>query len=126
MLKFKDGKLGKVASVLDCCQPYYFHTHLVGSQGSLLDDKYHSDLAHGDKRQEWKQLPYRPVDSGDVADHPYQEQFNSFFDALARGEEMPLTGLADAVRTHEVIFAADRSWKERRPVKLQEIQPKGT
>ena len=34
---------------------------------------------------------------------------------------MPLTGLTDAVRTHEVIFAADRSWQERRPVKLSEI-----
>jgi predicted dehydrogenase len=66
------------------------------------------------------------VDSGDVADHPYLEQFNRFFEALARGEEMPLTGLADAVRTHEVIFAADRSWKEQRPVKLAELQPKGT
>jgi predicted dehydrogenase len=126
LLKFKDGKLGKVASVLDCLQPYYFHTHLVGSEGSLLDDRYHSNLAHGDERRQWKQLPYRPVDSGDVADHPYQEQFNRFFEALARGEEMPLTGLAEAVRTHEVIFAADRSWKEQRPVKLEELQTKGS
>jgi len=125
LLKFKDGKLGKVASVLDCFQPYYFHTHLVGSEGSLLDDKHHSNLAHGDDRQQWKQLPYKPVDSGDVADHPYQEQFSSFFEALARGEEMPLTGLADAVRTHEVILAADRSWQEKRPVQLEEIQAKG-
>jgi predicted dehydrogenase len=126
LLKFKNGALGKVASVLDCFQPYYFHTHLVGSEGSLLDDKYHSNLEHGDSRQQWKQLPYKPVDSGDVADHPYQEQFDAFFAALTRGEEMPLTGLTDAVRTHEVIFAADRSWKEQRPVKLEELQPKGT
>ena len=41
--------------------------------------------------------------------------------AIARGEEMPLTGLAEAARTHEVIFAADRSWQEKRPVKLAEI-----
>lgn len=29
ILKFKDGRIGKVASVIDCLQPYYFHTHLV-------------------------------------------------------------------------------------------------
>jgi hypothetical protein len=29
--------------------------------------------------------------------------------------------LTQAVRTHEVIFAADLSWQERRPVKLSEI-----
>lgn len=125
LLKFKGGALGKVASVLDCFQPYYFHTHLVGSEGSLLDDKYHSNLEHGNDHGQWKPLPYKPVDSGDVADHPYQEQFNCFLEALARGKEMPLSGLTDAVRTHEVIFAADRSWKEQRPVKLEEVQPKG-
>ena len=34
------------------------------------------------------------LDSGDVADHPYQTQFQAFFDALDRGEEMPLTSFA--------------------------------
>ena len=126
LLKFKDGKIGKVATVLDCFQPYYFHTHLVGSKGSLLDDKFHSNPEHGNDRLQWKSLPYKPVDSGDVSDHPYQEQFDSFFAALVRGEEMPLTGLAEAVRTHEVIFAADRSWQEKRPVRMEEIQAKGT
>jgi len=42
-------------------------------------------------------------------------------ESLAQGQEMPLTGLTDAARTHEVIFAADLSWQERRPVKLEEV-----
>src|SRR6185295_5978646 len=42
ILKFRDGRIGKVASVIDCLQPYYFHVHLVGSKGSLLDNKFHS------------------------------------------------------------------------------------
>ena len=48
-------------------------------------------------------------DSGDVSDHPYQSQFQEFFNALDRDEDMPLTSFADAVRTFEVIFAADQS-----------------
>ena len=121
MLKYPDGKVGKVAAVLDCFQPYYFHTHLVGSEGSLLDNKFHSNLVQGHERNTWNTLPFKPVDSGDVSDHPYQVQFESFFEALARNEDMPLTGLKEAVRTHEVMFAADRSWQERRPVKLAEL-----
>jgi hypothetical protein len=33
-----------------------------------------------------------------------------------------LTGLKEAVRTHEVIFAADRSLQLGRPVKLDEFR----
>jgi predicted dehydrogenase len=75
VIKFKGGAVGKCASVIDCWQPYYFHTHLVGSEGSLLDDKFHSNLIDGLSRNNWNQLSYKPVDSGDVHDHPYQTQF---------------------------------------------------
>jgi predicted dehydrogenase len=58
------------------------------------------------------------LDSGDVSDHPYQTQFQAFFDALDRGKEMALTSLDDAVRSHEVIFAADRSAQTCKPVRV--------
>jgi predicted dehydrogenase len=47
ILKFKGGKVGKCASVTDCQQPYYFHTHLVGSEGSLLDNRIYSTKLSG-------------------------------------------------------------------------------
>ncbi len=118
ILKFKDGRLGKCASVIDCLQPYYFHTHLVGSEGSLLDNKFHSTTLKGLNKNKWSKLSMKLVDSGDVSDHPYQTQFDAFFEALERGKEMPLTSLNTAVKTHEVIFAADQSAREGRPVKL--------
>jgi UDP-N-acetyl-2-amino-2-deoxyglucuronate dehydrogenase len=122
LLKFKDGRVGKCASVIDCWQPYYFHTHLVGSEGSLLDNRFHSNLIDGLSRQHWNELSFKPVDSGDVSDHPYQTQFDQFFEAIQRDQEMPLTGLTEAVRTHEVIFAADRSLQLGRPVKMDEFR----
>ncbi|MCY3023540.1 MAG: Gfo/Idh/MocA family oxidoreductase [Planctomycetota bacterium] len=122
VLKFRNGATGKCASVIDCWQPYYFHTHLVGSEGSLLDTRYHSNLVDGADRQRWTELAVKPVDSGDVHDHPYQTQFDAFFAALAQGKDMPLTGLCDAVRTHEVVFAAMLSEEQRRPVKLAEVR----
>lgn len=118
ILKFKDGKIGKCASVIDCLQPYYFHTHLVGSEGSLLDNKFFSTRLGGLNKAKWSELSMKMLDSGDVSDHPYQLQFENFFQALDRGEEMPLTSLEHALRSHEVIFAADRSAREGKPVAL--------
>jgi predicted dehydrogenase len=58
------------------------------------------------------------LDSGDVTDHPYQTQFEAFFTALDQGRDMPLTSLGDALKSHEIIFAADRSAQTGKPVKL--------
>lgn len=119
LLKFKDGRIGKVASVIDCIQPYYFHTHLVGSEGSLLDNKLHSSKLGGLDKTRWSELSMKMLDSGDVSDHPYQSQFEAFFKALKKKKPMPLTHINDAIRTHEILFAADRSAKSGgRPVKL--------
>jgi len=109
ILKFKDGRVGKVASVIDCLQPYYFHVHLVGSEGSLLDNKIYSTQLGALDKHRWSELSMKLLDSGDVSDHPYQLQFQAFFDALDKDTDMPLTSLAHALRTHEIIFAADTS-----------------
>jgi predicted dehydrogenase len=121
ILRFKDGKVGKVASVIDCLQPYYFHTHLVGSEGSLLDDKIHSARLGTDKSR-WSSLSTHLVDSGDVKDHPYQPQFQAFVDAIRANRKMPLTDFETALETHRVIFAADLSARKREPVRLSKLK----
>jgi predicted dehydrogenase len=121
ILKFKNGAIGKCAAIVDCLQPYYFHTHLVGSEGSLLDNKFHSQKLAGLNRHAWSQLSMKMLDSGDVADHPYQTQFQAFFDALDRGQEMPLTSFAEGFKTHRIIEAADRSAREGRPIRVSDL-----
>ncbi len=64
----------------------------------------------------------RLLDSGDVNDHPYQTQFATFFKALAKGKDMPLTDFETAAKSHEIIFAADLSAKTNKPVKLSELR----
>jgi UDP-N-acetyl-2-amino-2-deoxyglucuronate dehydrogenase len=121
IVKFKNGSVGKTAAVVDCLQPYYFHTHLVGSEGSILDNKFHSQKLAGLNRHAWSSLSMKLLDSGDVSDHPYLTQFQAFFDALEQGKEMPLTSFADAFVTHRVMAAADKSAADGRPVKVAEI-----
>lgn len=118
ILKFTSGRIGKCASIVDCLQPYYFHTHLCGSEGSLLDNKFHS-MKLQTNRHEWSNLAIKMLDSGDVSDHPYQRQFQAFFDAIEKGTDMPLTSLNDALVTHKIIFAADESAQTRKPVRLK-------
>jgi predicted dehydrogenase len=117
LLKFRNGSVGKCTSSVDCLQPYYFHTHLLGSKGSLLDNKFHSQELATNKAA-WSTLALKMLDSGDVADHPYQTQFEAFFNALDNGRQMPLTSLDEAAISHEIIFAADRSAETGRPVRL--------
>ncbi len=117
ILKFKGGRIGKCAAIVDCLQPYYFHTHLVGSEGSLLDNKFHSMKLHTNKHA-WSNLAMKMLDSGDVSDHPYQAQFDKFFESINAGVDMPLTSLKDAMRSHEVIFAADKSAATGKSVRL--------
>jgi len=121
ILKFKSGAVGKCAAVVDCLQPYYFHTHLVGSEGSLLDNKFHSMKLNTNKHA-WSSLAMKLLDSGDVSDHPYQTQFEAFFNALDKGKEMPLTSFADAARSHEIMFAADQSAATGKTVKISAMK----
>ncbi|MSU50900.1 MAG: Gfo/Idh/MocA family oxidoreductase [Opitutus sp.] len=120
IVRFANGALGKVASVIDCLQPYYFHTHLVGSKGSLLDHKFHSNELATNKGK-WSELSMKMLDSGDVSDHPYQLQFQAFFDATDAGKAMPLTSLKTSMKSHLAVLAADRSVREKRTVQLSEL-----
>jgi predicted dehydrogenase len=92
----------------------------VGSEGSLLDHKFHSAKLAVDKHK-WSELSMKLLDSGDVSDHPYQTQFQAFFDAVDAGREMPLTSLELALKSHLACLAADRSAQENRTVTLAEL-----
>ena len=111
------GAVAKVTSCIDCLQPYYFHVHLVGSEGSILDNKLYTTTIKGLKKQ-WTTLPTALVDSGDVHDHPYEPQFKEFVEAIQENRPMALTSMDLALETHRVIFAADESARTGRPVRV--------
>lgn len=121
ILRFKSGRIGKVTASIDCLQPYYFHCHLVGSEGSLLDNKFYSARLPGMVKERWSTLETALVDSGDVTDHPYRPQFEAFRDSIINDTPMPLTDFETAFQSHRVIYAADLSVAEGRPVKLSEL-----
>lgn len=121
LLKFKNGRIGKVASVVDCLQPYYFHIHLIGSRGSLLDDQFYSTQLEGTDKDRWGKLGVPMIDSGDVEDHPYLPQFTAFVESIKNKKTMPLTDFDTALQSHKVCFAIDLSAQEGHTVKLSDL-----
>lgn len=117
ILKMSSGAVAKVTSCIDCLQPYYFHVHLVGSEGSLLDNRIYTNKLKGLKKQ-WATLPTALIDSGDVHDHPYAAQFQEFVNGVQRNRPMSQTNLDTALETFRVLFAADESAKTGKAVQI--------
>jgi predicted dehydrogenase len=122
IIRFDNGAVGKVASIIDSYQPYHLRVHLVGSDGALVDGKFWSTRIAGLDPDQWSDLGVKLETSADVIHHPYAQQFLAFFRALDDGVEMPLTSLTQAAKSFELVFAADMSAELGRPVRMAEIE----
>jgi len=118
LMKFANGAIGKTASCIDCIQPYQFNVHLVGSKGSLYNDKFFTNTFGGLDKTGWSTLHTQTADSGDVAHHPYRALFEDYIDAIRKNRE-PRFSFDDAIFSHRVCLAADKSSAAGgKPVKL--------
>jgi len=115
LVKFEDGTLGKVASSVECIQPYVFHINLLGEQGTIRNNQVFTKRWPGQKG--WATIPTILPDSGDVTHHPFREEINHFVDCLLNNRESH-ANLEDAAQTHEICLASEISAREKRPVAL--------
>ncbi len=116
LLKFKNGAMGKIGSSYDTISPYIFNLHLFGDRGSLLNNKLYSPERIPGQR-DYMVLPVETPDSGDVTHHPFPEEINHFMDCIVNDKETSLS-LNDAMKTQEIVFAADLSAATGKPVQL--------
>jgi predicted dehydrogenase len=114
--RFKNGTVGKVASILDCKMPYSFNIDVIGTKGTIRDNRLWSEkLMPG--QTSWSTIPTILPDSGDVTHHPFDGQMEALVAGILDGAKV-LPDLDDAIKTHELIFAADQSAETGKPVKL--------
>jgi predicted dehydrogenase len=114
--RFENGAIGKTASILDCKMPYQFNIDVIGTKGTLRDNRVWSEsLLPG--QTNWATIPTVLPDSGDVTHHPFNGQIEALVAGILDNQPI-LPDLDDAIKTHEVIFAADRSAKAGHPIKL--------
>jgi len=117
ILKFADGSIGKTSALFDAEIPYAFNIDLVGTEGSLRDNRIWSKkLLPG--QTGWTTMQTVLPDSGAVEHHPFDAEINHFVDCILEGRESHCN-IADAYRTHEVCLAIDRSMAQGgKPVRL--------
>lgn len=117
ILRFQDGAIGKTSALFDAEMPYQFNIDLVGTEGTLRDNRLWSKkLLPG--QTGWTTMQTILPDSGAVEHHPFDAEVNHLVDCILQNRESHCS-IADAYRTHEVCMAIDRSIGEGgRPVKL--------
>jgi predicted dehydrogenase len=114
--KFKNGTIGKVASILDCKMPYSFNVDVIGTKGTIRDNRVWSEpLFPG--QTGWSTVPTVLPDSGDVTHHPFDGQIEALVASILDGKKC-LPDLDDAVKSHELVFAADKSAETGKTIKL--------
>jgi predicted dehydrogenase len=115
MLRFTDGAIGSITSITEGNMPYDFNVRLHGAKGTLVRNRLYSDILEG--QTDWAEFPTIMPDTPDVANHPFQGEIDHLVDCILH-DRTPMPDITDAVKTHEIIFAAEQSNLERRPVKL--------
>lgn len=115
LIRFANGTIGKVGCILEGNVKYQFNLRLHGAKGTLVNDRFLTDYLPG--QTGWAQFPTILPDTPEVAHHPFQTEIDHLVDCI-REDGTPLVDVADAVKTHEIMFGAELSAREGRPVRL--------
>ena len=125
LLRFADGRIGKVTSCLDSLSPYYFRCTLVGSEGTLIDRRLNSRKLKGLDPSGWTELATRSInDAGDIKPDMFVDMFRRILAHVRDDAPMPYSGFAQAYDTHRVLFASEESVLTGKPVKVDAFIPR--
>ena len=115
LVRFSNGVLGKVSVNFECIHPYTFPVEIFGDKGSVKNNRIWSHTLPN--QQDWEELPDIRPDSSDVSHHPFQGEMDHFVDCILNDRKSHCN-LEDAIKTHEVVFAAQECYRTKRPVSL--------
>ncbi len=116
LVRFANGRAGKISSCTEQWMPYQFNVDLLGSHGALRDNRFYSRKLPG--ATDWATFPTVLPNSGLVEHHPFQGEIDHFIACIREGVESHVN-LRDAVNTHEACFAITESGRAGgKPVKL--------
>lgn len=108
VVKFANGKIGKVSACVEQWMPYQFNVDLLGTDGGLRDDRFYSRKLSG--VTDWITYPTITPNSGLVTHHPFDGEIEHFVDCILNNIESHVN-VRDGVNTHLTVFAIDESSK---------------
>ena len=106
-LKFANGAVGKLSTLMDGDTPYTFNCRLFGTEGAIQNNRVYSSTHYPGATDYWT-FPTIQPNSGDVAHHPFQAEIEHFIDCLDRDMESHAS-IYDSFRSMAVCFAIDDS-----------------
>lgn len=115
ILKFEDGRAGKVASCIESNAPYMFNINLFGDKGTIRNNQLYSDTLKG--QTGFATIPTILPDSGDVTHHPFQGEVDHFVECLNQGRDTEVN-IEFAAHIMEICFAAEESARSGSSVRL--------
>lgn len=107
ILRFENGAVGRVSACLEIVGPYQFNIELLGSGGTVRDNRVWSK-ALAPAQAGFLEIPCILPNSGDVAHHPFQQEVDHFVDCVLSGRDCE-PNIADGLRTVRVCLALDES-----------------
>jgi len=115
LVRFSNGVLGKVSVNFEGIQPYTFPLSIFGDRGTIKNNQLFAPKSP--EQKEWREIPGICPDSSDVSHHPFQGEIDHFIECLQNDVESHCN-LTDAVKTHEIFFAAQKCYETEKPVQL--------
>jgi len=106
-LKFENGAVGKLSSMIEGETPYIFNCRLFGTTMSINNNKIHSYKYYPGSLGYWEFPTVKP-DSGDVSHHPFPPEIAHFMDCIENDVESHAS-IYDMVKTMALCFAIDES-----------------
>lgn len=106
IVRFANGKAGKVSAAVEQWMPYQFNVDVLGTDGGLRDNRFYSRRLPGVTG--WVEFPTVLPNSGAVSHHPFQGEIDHFLDCIIEGKESHVN-VHDGVNTHRALFAIDLS-----------------
>jgi predicted dehydrogenase len=116
VIRFANGAIGKVGCVMEGNVKYTFNIRLHGEKGTLVNDKFRSTVLDPGL-EGWAHFPTTLPDTPEVTHHPFPGEIDDFIDSILH-DRRAVVDISDARKTHDIMFAAERSAREGRPIAL--------
>jgi predicted dehydrogenase len=118
-VRFANGAVGKVSTVLEADTPYVFNVRLFGTAGAIQNNRVFSSTRYPGA-DDYREFPTEKL-TGEAAHHPYPAQVAHFLECIEQDVESHAS-IHDACRTMAVCFAIDESAANGgAPVRVAEV-----
>jgi len=117
-LRFANGAIGKLSSVIEGETPYIFNCRLFGTTMSIDNNRIHSSKWYPGTLG-YYEFPTIKPESGDVSHHPFVPEIRHFMECIENNVESHAS-IHDTYKTMALCFAIDESAaKGGQPVKVK-------